>query len=202
MASGHRAVINVNFAYKTKSTGWTGTCKVVDQIMTSTTVLTRIWSAVVNVEFAILTLETLGAMTLVRANEVLAGCSVLTWSRITLVYLFLTVRASVTVEAVTTMTIAYVFAGAVVAKTVLWYAFPYGSVFARNHLHVAYLASPSGRAIAVILIHVLHARCLVLAWIFSAPVYEFIALLTRVTIRTVARIVLYMIMTSSTVLTG
>lgn len=170
--------------------------------MTSTTVLTRIWSAVVDVEFAILTLETFGALTLVRANEVLAGCAILTWRRVTLVYLFLTIRASVTIEAVTPMTIAYVFTGAVVAKTDLWYAFPYGGIFARNHLHVAYLASPSGRAIAMILVHVLHARCLILAWIFSAPVYEFIALLTRVTIRTVACVVLYMIMTSSTVLTG
>lgn len=44
----------------------------------------------------------------------------------------------------TTMTIAYVFAGAVVAKTTFRHAFPYGGILARDHLHVTYLAGPSG----------------------------------------------------------
>jgi len=130
VTSGHRAIVNVDFAYETKSTRGTGTCKIVDQIMTSTTILTRIWSAFIDVKFAILTLETLGALTLIRTNEILASCAVLTWRRIALIYLLLTIRASVTVKAMTTMTISYIFAGAVVAKTVLRHALSYGGILA------------------------------------------------------------------------
>lgn len=54
----------------------------------------------------------------------------------------------------------------------------------------------------MVLVHVLHARCLILAWIVRAPVHVFVTLLTRVTVRTVTRVVLHMIMTSSTVLAG
>lgn len=144
MASGHHAVIDVDFAYETKSSGWTGACKVVDQIVTGTTILTGIRSAVVDVELAILTLEAFGALALVRADKVFAGCTVLTWRRVALVYLLLTVRTGVTVEAMTTMTIAYVFAGAVVAQTILQHALPYGGVLARDHLYVTYLTGPPG----------------------------------------------------------
>lgn len=42
------------------------------------------------------------------------------------------------------MTIAYVFAGAIVAQTVLRHTLPYGGVLARDHLHIAYLAGPPG----------------------------------------------------------
>lgn len=144
MARGHHAIVNVDLAYETKSAGWTGACKVVDQIVTSTTVLARIWSAVIDVEFAVLSLEALGALALVRSDEILAGSAVLTWRRVALVYLLLAVGAGVTVKTVTTMTIAYVFASAVVAETAFRHALPYGSVFTRDHLHVAYLAGPSG----------------------------------------------------------
>lgn len=65
VASGHHTVVDVDFAYETKSTGWTGACKIVDQIVTGTTILAGIRSAVVDVEFAILTLEALGALALI-----------------------------------------------------------------------------------------------------------------------------------------
>lgn len=48
----------------------------------------------------------------------------------------------------------------------------------------------------------LHARCLVFAWTVGAPVHILIALLTRVTIRTVTCVVLHVVMASSAVLTG
>lgn len=130
MASGHHTVVDVDFAYKTKSAGWTGTCEVVDQIVTGTTVLAGIWLAIIDVEFAVLTLETLGTLALIRTDEIFARCTILTWRRVAFIYLFLTVRAGVTIEAMTTMTIAYIFAGAIIAKTFLRHALSYGGIFA------------------------------------------------------------------------
>lgn len=43
----------------------------------------------------------------------------------------------------TTVTVAYILASAVVAEILLRHTFPYRSILARNHLHVANLASPS-----------------------------------------------------------
>lgn len=144
VARGHHAIVDVDLAYETESAGWTRAREVVDQIVTSTTILAGVRPAVVDVEFAVLPLEALSALALIRADEVLAGRAVLTWRRVALVYLLLAVRASVTVEAMATVTVAYVFAGAVVAKTVFRHALSYGGVLARDHLHVAYLAGPSG----------------------------------------------------------
>lgn len=102
----------------------------------------------------------------------------------------------------TTVTVAYILAGAVVAEILLQHALPYRGILARNHLHVADLAGPSRRAVALILVLHLHARGLVLARIIGAPVYIRVAMRTRVTIRTVACVILHMIVTGGTILAG
>lgn len=170
--------------------------------MASTTILARIRSTVVDIKLAVLTLKTLSALTLIRANEIFAGCAILTWRSFAFIDFLLTVRADVTLEAVTTMTIAYVFTGAIVAKILLWHAFSDGSVLARDHFYIAYLAGPSGRAVAVILILFLHTCCLIFAWIVGAPVNILVTSLTLVAVRTMTCVILYVIMTSSAVQTG
>lgn len=102
----------------------------------------------------------------------------------------------------TTVTVAYIFAGTIVAEILLQHALSYRGILARNHLHVANLAGPSRRAIAVILVLQLHARSLVLTRIIGAPVYIRIAMCTRVTIRTMTCVILHMIMTSGAIFAG
>jgi len=100
------------------------------------------------------------------------------------------------------MAVANIFTGAVVAEILLLYILSNGGVLARDHLHVAYLASPSGRTDTVILVFMLHARCLVLARIVRTPVHVFVAPCACVSVWTVACVVLHMIMAGSTIQTG
>lgn len=202
VAGANHAVVHVDLAYEAESAGRAGAAKGVDQIVTRATVLARIRLAVVNVQFAILTLEALGAMALVRAHEILAGSAVLARCGVALVNLLLTIGAGVTVETVTTMAIANVFAGTVVAEVLLLDTLADGGILARDHLHVAYLAGPTGRTDAVILVLVLHTRCLILAWIVRAPVDVLVAPCTRVSVRAVTSVVLHVVVAGGTVQAG
>jgi len=170
--------------------------------VTSATILARIRSTVIDVKLAILTLKTLGALALVRADKIFACRAVLARRSIAFVDLHLTIRADVTVEAVTMMTIARVLTGAIVAEILLRHALSDGCVLAGDHLYVAHLAGPSGRTVAGILVLFLHAYRLILAWIVGAPVDVPVASLTRVAVWTMACVILHVIMTGSAVQTG
>lgn len=84
--------------------------------MACSSVLARVRQAVVDVELAVLSLETFGALTLVSSDEIFAESSVLTRGGFAFVYVLLAVGAGVAVLTVTTMRVADVFAGAVVAE--------------------------------------------------------------------------------------
>jgi len=100
------------------------------------------------------------------------------------------------------MAVANIFTGAVVAEILFLYILSNGSVLARDHLHVAHFASPSGRTDTVILVLMLHARCLVLARIVRTPVHVLVAPCARVSVWTVACVILHVIMAGSAVQTG
>lgn len=202
MTGAYHAVIDVDLTYEAESARRAGATEVVDQIVTGAAVLAGIRLAIVDIELAVLTLETLGTLTLIRTDEVLTCCAVLTRCRVALVDLLLAVRAGVALEAMTTVTVAYILAGAVVAEILFRHALPYRGVFARNHLHVAHLAGPSGRAIAVILVLQLHTRSLILARTVGTPIHICVAMRTRIAVRTMTGIVLHMIVTGSAVLAG
>jgi len=141
-------------------------------------------------------------LTLIRAYEIFASRTVLAGRGVALVDLFLTIGTGVTLETVATMAVANIFAGAVVTEILFLYVLSNGGVLARDHLHVAHLAGPSGRTDTVILVLMLHARCLVLARIVRAPVHVLVAPRARVSVWTVARVVLHVIMASSAVQAG
>lgn len=199
VARTNHAVVDVDLAYEAESARWARATEVHDHIMTSAAVLTRIRCTVVDVELTVLSLKAYRALALVRADEVPTGRAVLTRRRIALVDLLLAVRAGITLDAVATVTIADVLAGAVVAKVFLRHAFPYGGVLARDHLHVAHLAGPAGRAVTLVLVLVLYARSLILARIVGAPVHVLVASLARVAVWTMTRVILHMIMAGSAV---
>lgn len=167
--------------------------------MTRTAVLTWIRPTVVDVQLAILALETFRALALIRSYEIFAGRTVLAGRRVAFVDFLLAIGAGVTLEAVATMAIANVLASAVVTEDLLLHALANGGVLARDHLHVAHLAGPSGRTDAVILVLMLHACCLILARIVRAPVHELVASRTRESVRAMARIVLHVIVASGAV---
>lgn len=97
------------------------------------------------------------------------------------------------------MTVADILAATVVTEILLGHALPDGRVFAGDHLHVADLAGPTGRAVTVVLVLVLHARGLILTGIVRAPVNVLVASSPRVTIWTMTSVILYMIVTGGSV---
>lgn len=202
MARGGCAVVHVNFAYETESAGRTRAVKRIDQIVAYTAILAGIRMAIVDIELTILTLKTCDAIALIRTDEVSAGSAILTRRGFALVYLYLTVRTGIAFQTLAAMTVAYVLAGAVVAEILFGHAFANCGVLARDHFHIAHLAGPSGRAVAVILVLVLHARCLILTRIVGAPVDVLVATLACVTVGTVARVMGSLFETSGAVLAG
>lgn len=89
------AIVDVYLADFAESSEGTRTGEIVDQIMTGSSILARVWQTVVDVEFAVLTLKTFSALTLVSPNKIFAYCAVLARGGITFVDFFLAVRASV-----------------------------------------------------------------------------------------------------------
>lgn len=84
--------------------------------MASAAILARVTHAIVDVQFAILSLESDGALAVVRADHITTRGSILTRRRVTLVDLFGAIAAGVAFVAATTMTVADILAGAVVAQ--------------------------------------------------------------------------------------
>lgn len=79
--------------------------------------------------------------------------------------------------------------------------FAYSCVTAGNHLHIAHLASPTGPTHACIHVVRLPARCLVHARLCAAPIHVRVATLSRVAVRTVARVVFNLVMTCGSIQT-
>lgn len=99
----------------------TRTAEVIDEIVTSASVLTRIGSTIVHVELAVLTLESLRTVTQIRADHVLTGGSVLARAGVAFIYFDGTVTARVTIETVAPVAVPDIFARAVVAEAISIY---------------------------------------------------------------------------------
>lgn len=98
------------------------------------------------------------------------------------------------------MAVTDVLAGTVVAEPPLWYTLAQSRVLARDHLDVANLAGPSGRALALVLVALLQTCRLILAGRLGAPVDVALASFSGETVWTVAGVVLHVIVASRAVL--
>lgn len=86
--------------------------------MAGATILARIAHTIVDIQFAILSLKSNRALTVVRADHVSTGGSILTRCRVAFVDLDGAIAAGVAFVAATTMTVADILTGAVVAQQI------------------------------------------------------------------------------------
>lgn len=167
--------------------------------MARTAELAGVRDTVVDVELAVLPLETFGAVARIGPHQVAASRPVLTWGRFAFVDFLLAVRAGVSLQTVTPVGVADIFAGAVVAQPFHRYSFSHTCILTADHLHIADLARPSRCTRTLIVVLDLVARSPVLAGVRSTPIHVLTAILSGITRRTVASIVSGVILTGSAV---
>lgn len=206
VASVGRAVVDVDVANDAERARRTRAAEAVDQIAASAAVLARVRMAIVDVQFAVLPLEPARALARVSRDQIPARGPVLAGRRVAFVDLFRAVTAGITVGAVAPVAVANVLAhAAVVAQTVAPDTLAEGRVVAGHHFHVAHLARPTGLAQALVQVLHLFARRTVLARLRytatgAAPVHQRFAVLARVAVRAMARVVFAVVKTGAAVL--
>lgn len=168
----------------------TSASEVVNEIITDTIVLARIWFTIIDIEFAVLALISFWADALVSANEIFAGGSILARIGSTLINFFLAVTSLVSIGANTFVTESNVSAmTTILAKLIgIRKTSQKSGSFAGNLANITKFASPSSLTFTFESSASLLASGSVFAGGVPAPIYHLLAVCTSPSVRTMTSV--------------
>ena len=150
MASAFETVVYVDLTKNALSSVRTRAPEFIDQVVTGSSMLTRISFTIIDIEFAVAALVAFRTGALVGADQIFAGGTILTGIGQTFVDLTLTVAAVISVKADALVAAAGVSAvSSILAKSIRRHLLHPGCAFARNATNVTDFSGPVFEAVAV-----------------------------------------------------